>query len=326
MSNTHTGRRPSKVLIIAAFAAVYVIWGSTYLAIDIAVNTIPPFLMLATRYTVAGFLLFIFCLLKGEKAPSLKAFITIGFGGVLMILLGNGAVTLAEQYLPTGLTAIIAATVPLWMVMLDKRNWHFYFSNKIIIAGFLIGFAGVLMLFAGKGTADFTGNPMKLAGFFILLVGSMGWAAGSLYSKYKQVAGSTTMKAAVQMLSAGLVSLAIGLLSNEQQGFAISYISAQSIEALSYLIIMGSLVGYMSYIWLLSILPASRVGTYAYVNPVIAVFLGWLFLDEAITMQQIAALLIILTGVILVNTAKEEVTTIVVKEITVKNESEVVER
>src|SRR3954447_18327103 len=315
MSNTHTGKPPSKLLIIAAFAAVYIIWGSTYLAIDLAVKTIPPFLMLGTRYTVAGLLLFTFCLLKGEKAPSIKTFITIGIGGVMMIFLGNGAVTLAEQYLPTGLTAIIVATVPLWMVMLDKRHWNFYFTNKIIIAGFLIGFAGVLMLFAGKGTADFTAAPMKLVGFLILIIGSIGWAAGSLYSKYKKVAGSTTMKAAVQMLSAGLFSLVIGLLTNEQKGFAVSHISLQSLEAISYLITMGSLVGYMSYIWLLSVLPASRVGTYAYVNPVIAVFLGWLFLNETITVQQVVALLIILTGVILVNTAKDEAPKTVMEEV-----------
>ena len=321
MSNT--SKHSSKLLIIAAFAAVYIIWGSTYLAIDVAVNTIPPFLMLAARYTIAGFLLFAFCLLKGEKVPSFKTFITIGIGGVLMIFLGNGAVTLAEQYLPTGLTAIVVATVPLWMVMLDKRHWHFYFTNKIIITGFLIGFAGVLMLFAGKGTADFTGNTMKLVGFLILIIGSIGWAAGSLYSKYKQVAGSTTMKAAVQMLSAGLVSLVAGILSNEQKGFAINDISSQSLAAISYLIVMGSLVGYLSYIWLLSILPASRVGTYAYVNPVIAVFLGWLFLNETITVQQIAALLIILTGVILVNTAKDNTPEVVMEEVVIEDKKQV---
>ena len=317
MSNTSTGKHPPQLLIIAAFAAVYIIWGSTYLAIDVAVNTIPPFLMLGTRYTVAGLLLFSFCLLKGEKAPSLKTFLTIGLGGVLMIFLGNGAVTLAEQYLPTGLTAIIVATVPLWMVMLDKRHWHFYFNNKLIIAGFLIGFAGVLMLFAGKGTADFMAAPMKLVGFLILIIGSIGWAGGSLYSKYKKVAGSTTMKAAVQMLAAGLFSYATGLLTNEQKGFDLSRVSNQSIEALCYLIGMGSLVGYMSYIWLLSVLPASRVGTYAYVNPVIAVFLGWLFLNETITMPQVVALLVILTGVILVNTVKEEAPKPVAEEVLV---------
>jgi drug/metabolite transporter (DMT)-like permease len=322
MSNIYTGKHPSKLLIIAAFAAVYIIWGSTYLAIGVAVNTIPPFFMLAARYTIAGFLLFVFCLLKGEKVPSFKTFMTIGAGGVLMIFLGNGGVTVAEQYLPTGLTAIIVATVPLWMVMLDKRHWHFYFTNKIIIAGFLIGFAGVLMLFAGKGTADFTAAPMKLAGFFILIIGSIGWAAGSLYSKYKKVAGSTTMKAAVQMLSAGLFSFVVGLLTNEQKGFTISHVSLQSIEAISYLISMGSLVGYMSYIWLLSVLPASRVGTYAYVNPVIAVFLGWLFLNETITVQQVVALFIILSGVILVNTAKDESPKVVLEEIKLKDKKQ----
>ena len=267
MSNTPVIKHPSRLLIIAAFAAVYIIWGSTYLAIDVAVTTIPPLLMLATRYTIAGFLLFIFCLLKGEKVPSFKTFVAIGIGGLLMILLGNGAVTFAEQYLPSGLTAVIVATVPFWLVILDKRHWQFYFANKMIIAGFLIGFAGVLMLFAGKGTANLAGDAMKLYGFIILILGSMSWAAGSLYSKYKQVTGSATMKAAVQMLSAGFVSLAAGLLSNEQKGFAVNNISSQSVVAICYLILMGSLVGYMSYIWLLSVLPASRVGTLCVCKP-----------------------------------------------------------
>ena len=174
-----------------------------------------------------------------------------------------------------------------------------------------------------KELPAFTADPLKLAGFLILIIGSIGWAAGSLYSKYKKVAGSTTMKAAVQMLSAGLFSFVVGLLTNEQKGFAVSHVSLQSIEAIGYLIALGSLLGYMSYIWLLSVLPASRVGTYAYVNPVIAVFLGWLFLNETITAQQVVALLIILTGVVLVNTAKDEAPKAIVEEIKVKDKKQV---
>lgn len=305
MSKVVIHKEPSKLLVLAAFAALYLIWGSTYLGISIGIKTIPPFFLVGTRFLVAGVILYIWCLYKGEKTPSLKIFGTIGVGGVLMLFMGNGAVSWAEQYLPSGIAAIIVATVPLWFVLLDKDQWKFYFSNKIIILGFLVGFAGVLLLFSGKGSTDFSGDKMKLIGFFVLLTGTVAWATGSLYSKYKKVEASVTMKAAVQMLAAGIVSVLAGLIGGEQHQMVLSHISWQSVNALFYLIVMGSLIGYMSYIWLLSVRPASLVGTYAYVNPVVAVFLGWLIADEQITMQQIGALVVILAGVILVNFAPE---------------------
>ncbi|HEX8675864.1 MAG TPA: EamA family transporter [Segetibacter sp.] len=306
MKETLTSKKPAKLLIISAFAALFIIWGSTYLGIMIAIKSIPPFFMLGTRFFVAGMILYIWCLIKGERAPSFKLFGTIGLGGILMLFMGNGAVTWAEQYLPTGLAAIVVATVPLWFVLLDKRQWKFNFSNKLIILGFVTGFAGVLLLFAGKGTSDFSGDKLKLISFFVLITGTIGWAVGSLYSKYKQVHASVTMKAAVQMLAAGIVALLTGLITNEQEGFIISHISLQSIFALLYLIVMGSLVAYMAYIWLLTVRPPSLVGTYAYVNPVVAVFLGWLIADESISQQQMIALIVILAGVILVNFSKEQ--------------------
>ncbi len=297
--------KPSRVLIVAAFFALYTIWGSTYLGIRLAIESIPPFIMIGSRFLIAGLLLLVYCLVKGEKLPTKKALVSIGFGGVLMLFIGNGAVTFAEQYLPSGLAAIVVATVPLWFVVLDKHQWAYYFANRWIIIGILVGFAGVLLLFAGKGTLDFFSDKMKLLSFFVLLAGSIGWAIGSLYSKYRQANATVTMKAAVQMLAAGIFSLITAFITNEQQGFAVSQVTVQSWLALLYLIVMGSLVAYMSYVWLLNVLPPSIVGTYAYVNPVVAVFLGYLVLDEVITSQQVLALAVILIGVILVNVAKE---------------------
>lgn len=305
MSTSVIHKEPSKLMVLAAFIALYLIWGSTYLGIRIGIQTIPPFFLVGTRFLVAGVILFAWCLFKGEKAPSFKIFSTIGVGGILMLFMGNGAVSWAEQYLPSGIAAIIVATVPLWFVLLDKSQWKFYFSNKIIIIGFLVGFAGVLLLFAGKGSTDFLENKMKLISFFVLITGTVAWATGSLYSKYKKVDASVTMKAAVQMLVAGIVSVLAGLVEGEQNRLLINHISWQSINALLYLIVMGSLVGYMSYIWLLSVRPASMVGTYAYVNPLVAVFLGWMLAKEQITIQQVIALVVILTGVLLVNFAPE---------------------
>lgn len=311
MKEIVTSKEPAKLLVFSAFTALFIIWGSTYLGIMIAIKSIPPFFMLGTRFFAAGLILYILCLIKGEKAPKLKLFGTIGLGGILMLFIGNGAVTWAEQYVPTGLAAIVVATMPLWFVLLDKRQWKYNFSNKLIILGIITGFAGVLMLFAGKGTGNLLGNKFELISFFVLITGTIGWATGSLYSKYKQVDASVTMKAAVQMLAAGIVALLTGLLTNEQHNFSLSNISLQSVWALLYLIIMGSLVTYMAYIWLLSVRPPALVGTYAYVNPVVAVFLGWLIAGEAISKQQIVALVVILAGVILVGFSrgqKKEIT------------------
>lgn len=302
-------KKQPKGLIIAAFLALYIIWGSTYLGIKYALETIPPFLMVGIRFLIAGLVLLVWCIVKKETVPSVKSIVAISLAGVLMLFIGNAAVVYAEQYLPSGLVAILVATVPLWFVILDRKQWHYHFSNKQIILGLIIGFAGVMMLFAGKGSAGVTGSKMKIISFLILILGSIGWAIGSLYSKYKKTDGSTIMKVAIQMLAAGIAASITAVSIGEQKDFSISQVSSTSIIALLYLITLGSLVAYSAYIWLLSVRPASLVGTYAYVNPVVAVFLGWLIADEVITIQQIIALSIVLVGVLLVNFANGKIST-----------------
>lgn len=292
-------------MIIAAFAALYIIWGSTYLAIVLAIKNIPPFLMVGSRFFIAGLVLYVWCRQQGQATPSFDSVTKISFSGILMLFFGTGAVVWVEQYISSGLTAIIVATLPLWFVIIDKHQWKFHFSNKWIITGLLIGFAGVLMLFADKKTISFSGDKMKLISFFVMIGGTISWAIGSLYSKYKKMEGTTGMKAAIQMMAAGLVSILTGLVIEEPSGIVWSNISWGSVMALLYLIVMGSLVGYMAYVWLLSVRPPSLVGTYAYVNPVVAVFLGWLIVHEEITRQQIIALAVILIGVLLVNFSKK---------------------
>jgi drug/metabolite transporter (DMT)-like permease len=306
MTTVTAQKHQPKALIILAFLALYIIWGSTYLGIKYAIETIPPFFMAGARFAIAGLLLFAWCIIKKEPAPSLKSIGVNALAGILMLFVGNAAVVYSEQYLPSGLVAIIVATVPLWFVLLDKKQWHFHFSNKLIIAGLLIGFAGVLMLFAGKGSAGVTGSKMKLISFFVLIIGSIGWAIGSLYSKYKKTNGSTIVKVSIQMLAGGVAAILAGFISNEQSGFALANVSTTSILALIYLITLGSLVAFIAYIWLLSVRPPSLVGTYAYVNPVVAVFLGWLIAGEVITIQQVIALSIVLVGVLIVNFSREK--------------------
>jgi drug/metabolite transporter (DMT)-like permease len=295
-----------KALVLAAFAAVYLIWGSTYLAILLAIKTIPPFLMAGSRFIIAGLILLVYALLKGERIPDFKSLWKISLAGILMLSVGNALVAWIEQYLPSGLVAILVATVPLWFVLLDKRQWKFHFSNKQIVLGLIVGFAGVILLFAGKGSSDLFDSRMKIISLILMLVCTIGWTTGSLYSKYQKIQGSTLMKVAIQMLAAGIVNFVAGFALKEHQGFIVENISWESVGALAYLIVMGSLVAYMAYVWLLSIRPASLVGTYAYVNPVVAVFLGWLIADEHVNTQKIIGLVIVIAGLVIVNFSKEK--------------------
>lgn len=295
-----------KTLVLAAFAAIYFIWGSTYLAIFLAIRTIPPFFMAGARFLIAGLILLAWALIKGHRIPDRKSIFKISLAGILMLSVGNAFLAWVEQYLPSGLAAIIVATVPLWFVLLDKKQWSFYFSNRRIIVGLIIGFAGVILLFAGDTAADLFNNKMKLVSLMVLIAATIGWTIGSLYSKYQKIQGSTLMKVAIQMLAASVVIFCGAFALNEQKNFAFSDISWESTGALAYLIIMGSLVAYMAYVWLLSIRPASLVGTYAYVNPVVAVFLGWFVANESIGLQQIIGLAIIIAGLIIVNMTKEK--------------------
>lgn len=298
-------KQPSKALIIAAFAAIYIIWGSTYIAIMIAIKDIPPLLMAGVRFITAGTILYVVSRLRGESTPRISSVSKISLSGLLMLFFGTGSVAWVEQYITSGLAAIIVATVPLWFVLFDKREWKSNFSNKWIMTGLLLGFAGVLLLFADKKSIDFSGDKMKIVSFFVLLIGTISWSIGSLYSKYTPMQASTGMKAAFQMMAAGTASILLGLAMGEHHSLHIESVSANSILGLVYLTTFGSLIGYMAYVWLLSVRPPAIVGTYAYVNPVVAVFLGSLILHEAINPKQLLALGVILLGVVLVSFSKK---------------------
>ncbi len=304
MQQTLTYKEPSKMLVVAAFAAVYIFWGSTYIAIAIAIKSTPPFLMAAIRFFVAGFILFIWCLAKGEKIPDKISISKNAFAGMLMLFFGTTSLIWVEQYLPAGLSSIIIATTPFWFILLDKKHWKDNFSDKFILTGLAVGLAGIIMLSANKNSIDLSGNKMQLISFFVLLFGSVLWAIGSLYSKYSVTNGSTSIKASIQMMAAGLTALLVSLASGEYGHFSWSQITMSSINAMLYLITFGSLIGFIAYIWLLDVRPPAIVGTYAYVNPAVAMFLGWFILSEKITSAQIVALFIILSGVLLVNLSK----------------------
>lgn len=286
--------------VIAAFAAIYLIWGSTYLAILFSLKSMPPFLLSGIRFSIAGAILLGWRLLKGER-PAPRPTLQNAFAGVLMLFGGTGAVVWVEQHITSGMAAIIVASLPFWFVLLDYRQWAYNFSQKLILLGILLGFGGIITLF-GANTGSF--SEKTLFAMFVLLAGCISWATGSLYVKYHPSAQSTTMNAGIQMLAAGLFSALVGWLEGEAQTFSPASVSAESWLGLAYLISFGSLVGYLSYVWLLGVRSTVQVGTYAYVNPVVAVLLGWSFAGEPFSGRQLLALSVILFGVLLINLPK----------------------
>lgn len=293
--------------IIVAFAAVYIIWGSTYLAIIFAIRDIPPMLMSGMRFFLAGILLYGWrVLIKKEKQPDRASLFKNAVCGILMLSVGIGSLAWAEQYLPSGIAAIIVTSLPFWFVLLDKKQWAFYFSNKTILIGLLVGFAGVILLLSfGKSSPTLSASHSKqLMAMLILIAGGVSWTIGSLYSKYKPTSSSVTMSTSLQLTMAGIFSLLVGVLSGETKSFSFSQVHSGSLLALLYLVSFGSLVTYLCYIWLLHMRPPALVSSYVYVNPVVAVILGALVGKEVITGLHILSLAIILCGVLLVNLPK----------------------
>lgn len=299
-------KQASPLMVIVAFATVYIVWGSTYFFIQKAVQGFPPFLLGAIRFLIAGALLLGWSALRGEKIFIRQNFKHAAVGGLLMLFVGNGAVIWVEQYMPSAMVAIIVSSSPIWFVLLDKPKWRENFSSKFTIIGLAIGFAGVILLFSEKITKAFSSDHvrMELIGMGLLLIGSMAWAGGSLYSKYKSAEGSATVNTAWQMLLAGVAFLPGSLLRGEVQGLQWENISTDAWLSLFYLIFFGSIAAFSAYVWLLQVRSATQVSTYAYVNPVVAVVLGVFLANENISLLQVLGLVIILASVLIINIAK----------------------
>jgi drug/metabolite transporter (DMT)-like permease len=298
---TNTKKNASTALVILAFATVYLVWGSTYFFIQQAVQHIPALLMGFLRFTTAGILLLLWCIIKKEKVWNWTLIKHAAVSGILMLFIGNGAVIWAEQSLASSLVAVLVSAAPLWFVLLDKSKWKINFKSRETIIGLIIGFIGVVLLFSESAATALSekGNLLQLIGLAILIIGSVSWSAGSLYSKYKS-AGSTTVNTAWQMLAAGIAFLPGSLISHELSNFKWLTVTTNSWLSLAYLIFFGSLAAYSAYVWLLQVRPATQVSTYAYVNPVVAVLLGVFLAGEKMTLLQIAGLAIVLISVLLI--------------------------
>jgi drug/metabolite transporter (DMT)-like permease len=258
------------------------------------------------RFLTAGMLMMVWCIIKGEKIFIKNSIITSAIVGVLLLCGGTGALIWVEQKLPSAMVAIMVSSAPVWFVLLDKQNWGVNLRNPSTVVGLTIGFAGVILLFSEQMGGMFAGGSAgsKLPGMLLLILGSIAWSSGSLYSKHHPSEGSAAVNVAWQMIIAGLVFLPGSLLNHEFDHLQWQQIPAHSWLALGYLVIFGSIAAFSAYVWLLQVRPATQVSTYAYVNPVIAVILGMLFAHEHISFTQIAGLVTILGSVLLINLSK----------------------
>lgn len=294
-------------MVILAFAVVYIVWGSTYFFIQKALAGFPPFILGAFRFLVAGILLITWCSLKGEKIFDKKSIRHAAIGGVLMLGVGNGLVIWVEQFIPSGLVAILVSSAAMWFVILDRPKWGENLRNKSTVLGLIIGFIGVILLFAEQmiQTLNAGQSTAQITGIILLLLAPIGWAAGSLYSKYNSDnAVSVSVSTSWQMLAAGIAFIPGTIITSEFKNFNWHHISADAWLSVGYLIIFGSIAAFSAYVWLLTVRPATQVSTYAYVNPVVAVLLSVLFTSERVTFIQIIGLIVILASVLLINLAK----------------------
>lgn len=222
-----------------------------------------------------------------------------------MLFIGNGAVIWAETSLASSLVAVLVSSAPIWFVVLDKPKWHENLTSRNTIAGLIVGFIGVILLFSEQTSKALgAGNGHQVIGLIVLIIGAMAWAGGSLYSKYKSTSKSATVNTAWQMMAAGIAFVPCSFFNDEWSSFNVQAVTTSSWLSLLYLITMGSLAGFSAYVWLLQVRPATQVSTYAYVNPVVAVLLGVIFADETMTTLQITGLAVILLSVMLINLAK----------------------
>jgi drug/metabolite transporter (DMT)-like permease len=292
--------------VILAFTTVYIVWGSTYFFIQKAITGFPPFLLGAMRFLIAGFLMLGWTLIRGEKVFVLKDIKHAAVSGFLMLTVGTGAVIWVEQYLPSAMAAIMVSSGPIWFVLFDKPMWAINFRSKVTICGLLLGFAGVILLFSEKIMSAFStaSNHHDLEGIAVLVIGSMAWAGGSLYSKYKSTGGSVLVNSAWQILAAGIAFIPGSLLRGELHQMNWHNIPTGAWLSLLYLVFFGSIAAFSAYVWLLQVRPATQVSTHAYVNPVVAVLLGVFFANEHISLLQILGLVTILGSVSIINLVK----------------------
>jgi drug/metabolite transporter (DMT)-like permease len=301
-----TSKNASPVMVIISFATVYLVWGSTYFFILMALKGFPPMFLGAFRFLIAGAIMLLWSFFRGEKIFEFQNIKHSVISGTLMLFGGTGVVIWVEQTLPSALVAILVSAAPFWFVLMDKPMWKESFRNKSTILGLVIGFTGIVLLFWEKIDDFFSGNSSQaeIGSMLLILFGSLSWTAGSIFSKYKSTTGSNTVNVGWQMFAAGIPFAAGSIISGETKNFEFESIPVDAWLSMWYLILFGSIAAYTAYIWLLHVRPSAQVSTYAYVNPVVAVLLGVFFAEEKISLLQVLGLVIILGSVLLINLTK----------------------
>jgi len=294
-----------KSKIWLALLALYIVWGSTYLGIKFAIETIPPFFHAGIRFLISGLILVIWQRAAGHDMPTRKQWVSMAIIGTLLLLGGNGLVSWAEQFIPSGIAALVIASIPMFLVIGEAIRPNGIKPNWQGIVGLLIGFLGIFILI---GPAEISGSATKFDPFGVMaiLFACLFWAIGSIYSKTADLPKSSLMNTGAQMLMGSIGLFIVSLVTGELNGWDVTAVSARSLYGLSYLIFVGSLVGFASYGWLLQNAPISLVSTYAYVNPIIAVLLGAWFANEKLEPRIWLAAGIIIGSVIFINSTRSK--------------------
>ena len=295
-------RNNTTFITALAFFSVYLFWGGTYIGMKFAIESFPPFLMAGIRHLCAGLILLAYALYKGEEKPSLNQIKHGAIVGIIMLMFGNGLVAYAEKVIPSSIASLVITTTPFWILLL---NWKFGDHSKpkrIEVITLLIAFTGILLLiFQGQ---SINVQQLDMMGMFIIAFAAFCWSAGSLYSRYKPVPKSSYYNIASQTISGGLVLLVFAFSIQEAQTFNIHTVSTNSIIAMVYLIVFGSIIGYSAYIWLMKNVSPSLASSNAFINPVVALILGYVLANEVLSTQSLIAAFIIILAVTILTLSK----------------------
>jgi drug/metabolite transporter (DMT)-like permease len=297
--------RATRGQIIAAFASIYTVWGSTYLAIRYAVETMPPFVMGGTRFLISGLILYAWSRSRGAVRPTRKQWRNATIAGAFLLLGGNGGVVWAEQTVESGMTALLVSILPFWLVIIEWARPPRRRPSAAVLIGLVVGFIGLIVLI---GPGDIGANGVSLLGAIVLILASLSWAIGSFWSRDADMPESGLLTTGMEMLGGGALLFLAGVIVGELRGFDVSAVSTASWVGWVYLIVFGSLIGFTSYIWLLDKVSPARIGTYAYVNPVVAVILGWAIAGETLSVRTGVAAVIVICAVALITTARSATT------------------
>ncbi|MBT30677.1 MAG: EamA family transporter [Thalassobius sp.] len=304
----NTENTTAQWVIILAFAAIYIIWGTTYLAILIGLEDFPPFLMASFRFIIAAFFLLGWSFYKGERKITFSALKKNFIVGIIVLAGGQGLLIWSEQHIASGYAAVLGATLPVWFVLIDVDHWKSCFSNKFIILGLVLGFVGIVFLFKDQLDIPLVTEEQNngIIASIAVLLGCMCWVAGTLYYKYKPAPGSISFNLGWQLVCGSVFCFSVSLLTGELSGFSLASVNMKAWFAVSYLAVAGSVIAFIAYSWLLTKKPAAIVGTYAYVNPVIAVILGWILVNEIISTDQLSGMVLIIISAMLINFSKSK--------------------